>query len=44
MTQEKLEKLYEAEALGFSLLGSFFKHTLAYAQLQRQIKELQSLK
>ena len=38
--KEKLEKLYKAEALGFELLGSFFKDTFAYVQLRREIEKL----
>ncbi len=43
MSQEKLEKLYQAESLGYALLGSFFKDTLACVQIQRQIKELEEV-
>ena len=37
---ETLEQLEKMEKLGFKLLGSIFKDTLAYIQIQRKKKEL----
>ncbi len=40
--KETKETLDKAEALGFKLLGEGFKDTLAYVQIQRKKKELES--
>jgi hypothetical protein len=37
-----LKTLERMEKLGFELLGSSFKDTLAYVQIQREKKELQN--
>lgn len=39
---ETIEQLEKMEALGFKLLGPIFKDTLAYVQIQRKKRELQS--
>ena len=39
---ETLKQLEKMEELGFKLVGSIFKDTLAYVQIQRKKRELQS--